>query len=107
MLVAHAVNKRTGNEEIVVSCGGDNYKFTSSGHHHWNHRRCSKVSSWRWINKGWLSVSYIYKSASINPGYIKEVRDETILKILFHYRTYLESCGIRNFAEIGDVIQSS
>ena len=32
------------------------------------------------------------------------VDDETILKILYHYRTYLECCGLRNFGRIGDVI---
>ena len=104
MLIAHTVNRSSGNEEMVVSFGDSNYKFTSYRKCCWNHKRLSRVSSWRWNKRESISVSFVYKTVRINPKFTKMVNDETILKILYHYRTYLESCGIRNFAKLGDVI---
>ena len=104
MLIAHKVNRSSGNEEIVVSFGDANYLFTSYRKCYWNHKRLSRISAWRWNKKESISVSFVYKTVKINPKFTKVVDEETILKILYHYRTYLESCGMRNFNKLGDVI---
>ena len=101
MLIAHKVNRSSGNEEMVIGIGGDNYKFISYRKCHWNHKRISKISGWRWNRRESISVNVVHKSVCINP---KIVDNETILKILYHYRSYLESCGLRNFRRIEDVI---
>ena len=106
MLIAHTVNRSSGNEEMVVGIGGTNYKFISYRKCHWNHKRLSKVSSWRWNKRGSISVSFVYKTVRINPKFTKVVDDKTILKILYHYWGYLESCGLRNFIRLGDVVLS-
>ena len=104
MLIAHVVNKSSGNEEMVIGFRGANYKFISYRKCHWNHKRLSRISSWRWNRRESISVSFVYKTVRINPKFIKVVDDETILKILYHYRDYLEICGLRNFRRIEDVI---
>ena len=104
MLIAHTVNRSSGNEEMVVSFGDTNYKFTSYRKCYWNHKRLSRISAWRWNKRESISVSFVYKTVRINPKFIKVVNDETILKILYHYRGYLESCGLRNFNRLDDVI---
>ena len=104
MLIAHTVSRSSGNEEMVVSFGDSNYKFTSYWKCHWNHKRLSRISAWRWNKRESISVSFVYKTVKINPKLVKVVDEETILKILYHYRTYLEECGLRNFARLGDVI---
>ena len=104
MLIAHTVNRSSGNEEMVVSFGGTNYKFISYRKYYWNHKRLSKISAWRWNRKESISVSFV--TVRINPKFTKVVDEETILRILYHYRTYLESCGLRNFNRIGDVVLS-
>ena len=104
MLIAHKINRSSGNEEIVVSFGGYNYKFTSYRKCYWNHKRFSRISAWRWNKRESISVSFVYKTVKINPELVKVVDEETILKILYHYRAYLEICGLRNFAKLGDVI---
>ena len=104
MIVAHTVNRSSGNEEMVVSFGDTNYKFTSYHKRPWNHKRLSRVSAWRWNRRESISVSFVYKTVRINPKYTKKVNEETILKILYHYRPYLENCGLRNFNKLGDVI---
>ena len=103
MKIAYRINKETGNEEMVIGIGGTNYKFISYWKCYWNHKRFSRISAWRWNKRESISVSFVYK---INPKFTKVVvvDEETILKILYHYRTYLESCGLRNFAKLGDVI---
>ena len=106
MLIAHKVNRSSGNEEMVVSFEGTNYKFTSYHKHPWNHKRLSSISSWRWNKRESISVSFVYKTVRINPKLTKAVGEETILKILYHYRTYLEICGLRNFNRLGDVVLS-
>ena len=103
MLIAHTVNRRSGNEEMVVSYGDTNYKFTSH-RKYWNHKRLSRISSWRWNKRESISVGFVYKTVRINPKFTKVVNDETIFKILYHYRGYLEGCGLRNFTKLGDVI---
>lgn len=103
MLVAHTVNRSSGNEEMVVSFGDTNYKFISY-RKCWNHKRLSRVSAWRWNKRESISVSFVYKTVRINPKFTKEVDKEVILKILYHYRTYLEICGLRNFNRLNDVI---
>jgi hypothetical protein len=103
MLIAHTVNRSSGNEEMVVSFGDTNYKFTSYRKCYWNHKRLSRISAWRWNKRESISVS-LYKTVRINPKFTKVVDEETILKILYHYQTYLENCGLRNFAKLGDVI---
>ena len=104
MLIAHTVNRSSGNEEMVVSFGDSNYKFTSYWKCCWNHKRLSRISSWRWNKRESISVSFVYKTVRINPELVKVVNDETILKILYHYRGYLEGCGLRNFNRLDDVI---
>jgi hypothetical protein len=104
MLIAHTVNRSSGNEEMVVSFGDSNYKFISYRKCHWNHKRLSRISSWRWNKRESISVSFVYKTVRINPKFTKVVNDETILKILYHYRGYLEGCGLRNFNRLDDVI---
>ena len=105
MLIAHTVNRCSGNEEMVVSFGDTNYRFTSSYWKcHWNHKRLSRISSWRWNKRESISVSSVYKTVRINPKFTKVVDKEVILKILYHYRGYLEGCGFRNFNKLGDVI---
>ena len=104
MLIAHTVNRSSGNEEMVVSFGDSNYKFTSYRKCCWNHKRLSRISSWRWNKRESISVGFVYKTVRINPKFTKVVNDETILKILYHYRGYLESCGLRNFNRLDDVI---
>ena len=106
MLITHTVNRSSGNEEMVVSFGDSNYKFTSYWKCHWNHKRLSRISSWRWNKRESISVGFVYKTVRINPELVKVVDEETILKILYHYRSYLESCGLRNFANLGDVMLS-
>lgn len=106
MLIAHTVNRSSGNEEMVVSFGDSNYKFTSYHKHLWNHKRLSRVSAWRWNKRESISVSFVYKTVRINPKFTKVVDEETILKILYHYQSYLESCGMRNFNNLGDVVLS-
>ena len=106
MLIAHKINRSTGNEEMVVGFKGNNYKFTSYRKcQHWNHKRLSKISSWRWNKEESISVSFVYKTNHIDPKFIKVVDDKTILKILYHYRNYLEICGrFMDFKGIDDVI---
>lgn len=104
MKIAFEINKETGNEEIVIGIGGTNYKFISYRKYFWNHKRLSRISSWRWNRRESISVSFVYRTDRINPKFIKVVDDETILKILYHYRNYLENCGLRNFGKIEDVI---
>ena len=104
MLIAHKVSRSSGNEEMVVSFGGTNYKFVSYRKCCWNHKRLSKVSSWRWNKRESISVSFVYNTVRINPKFTKVVNDKTILKILYHYRGYLEGCGLRNFNRLDDVI---
>ena len=116
MLVAHTVNRSSGNEEMVVSFEDTNYKLTSyrkcykftsyREYHHWNHKRLSRISAWRWNKRESISVSFVHKTVKINPKLVKVVDEETILKILYHYRGYLESCGMRNFNKLGDVVLS-
>ena len=106
MLIAHTVNRSSGNEEMVVSFGDTNYKFTSYQKCCWNHKRLSRVSAWRWNKRESISVSFVYKTVRINPKLTKVVNDETTLKILYHYRDYLEECGLRNFNRLGDVVLS-
>jgi hypothetical protein len=105
MRVFHKKIRITGNEVIVFSIGDYNYKLTSYGRSNlgWNHKRLSKVSSWRWIQKNSVSIVSV-KSRSLSSEYVKEVEDDTIFKILYHFRIYLEKCGIRNFAAIKDVL---
>ena len=104
MLIAHKVNRSSGNEEMVVGFEGNNYKFVSYRKCHWNHKRLSKVSSWRWNREESISVSFVYKTVRINPKFVKVVNDETILKILYHYRNYFEICGLRDFNKLDDVV---
>jgi hypothetical protein len=104
MLVAHTVNKISGDEKLVVGIGKENWLFVSYHKHPWNHKRQTKISSWRWISRNSISVHFVYKTTKIDPEIVKVVNDETILKILYHYRGYLEICGMRNFNKIGDVI---
>ena len=106
MLIAHTVNRSSGNEEMVVSFGGTNYRFISYRKGHWNHKRQTKISSWRWIKRNSVSLHFVYKTTKIDPELVKVVDEDTILKILYHYRTYLESCGLRNFNRLGDVVLS-
>lgn len=105
MLIAHTVNRSSGNEEMVIGIGGTNYKFTSY-QKCWNHKRLSRISAWRWNKRESISVSFVYKTIRINPKYTKAVDKEVILKILYHYRSYLEGCGLRNFNRLGDVVLS-
>ena len=106
MLIAHTVNRSSGNEEMAVSFGGTNYKFISYRKCNWNHKRLSRISAWRWNKRESISVSFVHKTVRINPKLVKVVDEETILKILYRYRTYLESCGMRNFNKLGDVVLS-
>jgi hypothetical protein len=107
MLIAHTVNRSSGNEVMVVSFGDTNYKFTSYRKCYWNHKRLSRISAWRWNKRESISVSFVYKTIKIYPEFVKVVNDETILKILYHYQTYLEECGLRNFNRLGDVVLST
>lgn len=104
MKIAHTVNRSSGNEEMVVGIGDTNYKFTSYRKCNWNHKRLSKISAWRWNKRESISVSFVYKTARINPKFTKVVDEETIFKILYHYRSYLESCGMRNFNKLENVV---
>ena len=106
MLVAHTVDKISGDEKLVVGIGKENYMFTSYHKHPWNHKRQTKISSWRWIKRNSVSLHFVYKTVKINSKLVKVVDEETILKILYHYRGYLESCGMRNFNKLGDVVLS-
>ena len=105
MLIAYTVNRCSGNEEMVVSFGDTNYRFTSHRKCYWNHKRFSRISAWRWNKRESISVS-VYMTVGINPKFTKVVDKEVILKILYHYRTYLEGCGLRNFNRFGDVVLS-
>lgn len=104
MLIAHTVDKISGDERLVVGIGKENWLFTSYHKPSWNHKRLSRVSAWRWIKRNSISLHFVYKTTKINLELVKVVNDETILKILYHYRTYLEGCGLRNFVKLGDVI---
>lgn len=103
MLVAHAMDKISGDEKLVIGIGKENWLFISHHEHPWNHKRQTKISSCRWIKRNSISLHFVYKTTKINPELVKVVNEDVILKILYYYRTYLESCGFRNFNKIGNV----
>ena len=104
MRIAHTVDRCSGDEKLVVGIGEENYMFTSYRKCSWNHKRQTKISSWRWIKRNSISLHFVYKTVKINPKLVKKVDKEIILKILYHYQNYLEDCGIRNFNKLRDVI---
>ena len=106
MFILHGIDK-WGNEEIVFGMRGTNYRLLSYCKGSWSHKRFSKISSVRWISRGSVSISIcrLPLSKTYKP-YLIKVEEETILKILYHYRTYLEECGLRNFNRVGDVVLS-
>jgi hypothetical protein len=89
MLIAHRVNRSSGNEEMVVSFRGTNYKFTSyCKNQSWNHKRQTRISAQRWISRNSISVHFVYKTVKVKPEYVINIRKELVLKILSHYQGY-------------------
>jgi hypothetical protein len=102
---------KSSTEKLVLSYKGVNWELTlyyyrKDGRIMRRRKRHSRISSWRWIKRNSVSLQFVYKGIKINSEFVKVVDEETILKILYHYRGYLESCGMRNFNKLGDVVLS-
>ena len=102
MLIANKVNRGSGNEEMVVGIGGTNYKFIFYRKCNWNHKRLSRISSWRW--EMYEITAEKFKSSLEGYRFI-EVERKTILEICHFWKIYLKNRGIENPELFGDVIE--